>query len=84
MSYTDPDLQKIFEEWTTIEEAAEIVQRDRTVIRYWVETGKIACYPIGRRIRVVNIEEVKMYSEEVAMRKPGAGKRKVDNEAKTK
>lgn len=56
-----------FEGWTTIEEAAEIVGRGNSTIRYWVEQGFISSYSIGRKVRVVNIEEVKAYSE----RNPG-------------
>ena len=58
-------LDNPFEGWVTIKEAGEIVNRDHTTIRYWVETGKITCYRIGTgAVRVVNVEEVREYSEQ--------------------
>ena len=52
-----------FEGWTTMDEAAKIVERDHSTIRYWADNGKIACYRIGNsRVRVVNVDEVKEYS----------------------
>ena len=52
------------EGWVTLNEAGEIVNRDISTIRYWVKSGKISCYRIGSSvIRIVNVEEVKRYSE---------------------
>jgi excisionase family DNA binding protein len=74
MSDSTPSNNNPFVGWTTLEEAAEMIGRDRSTVRYWAEHGKIACYPVGRRVRVVNIQEVKTYSEEVSQRKPGSGR----------
>jgi hypothetical protein len=75
MTKTPQTRENPFTGWTTIEEAADIIDRDRSVIRYWADIGKIECYPVGRKMSLVNIEEVKAYSATVK-RKPGAGKRK--------
>lgn len=49
--------------WVTLKEAGEIVNRDISTIRYWVNNNKLACYRIGTSsVRIVNIEEVKEYS----------------------
>jgi hypothetical protein len=47
-----------FEGWTTIEDAARITGRNRVTIQNWARRGLIACYPVGPKIEVVNIEEV--------------------------
>lgn len=53
-----------FEGWVTVKQASDIVNRNHATIRYWIDTGKIISYPIGEKgLRVVNIEEVKRYSE---------------------
>ncbi len=73
-----------FEGWTTLEEASEMIGRDRSTVRYWAETGKISCFSVGRRVRVVNISEVKTYSKEISQRKPGAGRyRKTQTQSKS-
>jgi len=52
-----------FEGWVTFKEAGEIVNRNHSTVRYWVETGKITAHQIGNSgLRVVNIDEVKEYS----------------------
>lgn len=56
-------LDNPFEGWTTIEEAAEIVDRDKKTVRTWADKGLIASYRVGRKMRVVNIEEVKTIAE---------------------
>jgi excisionase family DNA binding protein len=49
--------------WTTIDEAAKIVERDHSTVRHWANGGKISCYRVGNTtIRLVNIDEVKAYS----------------------
>ena len=49
--------------WVTLKEAGEIVNRDISTIRYWVNNNKLACYRIGTSsVRIVNVEEVKEYS----------------------
>ncbi len=75
MSKPEQTIENPFAGWTTIEEAADMINRDRSVIRYWADIGKIACFPVGRKMSLVNIDEVKAYSATVR-RKPGAGKRK--------
>ena len=50
--------------WTTIEDAASMVGRDHSLVRKWANDGVIASYPVGRKVRVVNIEEVKAYDQE--------------------
>ncbi|MFN8376455.1 MAG: helix-turn-helix domain-containing protein [Anaerolineae bacterium] len=58
-----------FEGWTTIEEAARLVNRKRSTVLYWIETGKVACFPIGPKVRVVKIDEIRQYSENFSSRK---------------
>lgn len=55
-----------FEGWTTIEEAAEMVGRENSTVRGWADKGWITCFSVGRKVRLVNIEEVRNYSENVA------------------
>lgn len=53
-----------FEGWVTIEEAAKTVDRPTETVRRWANDGKIEAFNIGESwIRVVNVEEVRMYSE---------------------
>lgn len=52
-----------FEGWTTIEEAAEIVGRQKATLHYWAKHGSIEAHYVGRKVRLVNIEEVKAYAE---------------------
>lgn len=53
-----------FEGWVTLEEAGRIVNRDHSTIRFWADNNRIAAFRIGNsRVRVVNIEQVKQYSE---------------------
>jgi excisionase family DNA binding protein len=59
-----------FEGWTTIEEAAEIVGRDNSTVRSWADRGLITCYAVGRKVRVVEVAEVKRYSDKITRRKP--------------
>ncbi len=56
-----------FAGWTTIEDAAAMVGRDHSLIRKWANDGSIASYPVGRKVRVVNIEEVKAYDQQRRM-----------------
>jgi excisionase family DNA binding protein len=53
-----------FEGWTTIEEAAEIIGRSKVTVRRWVDRGFIPAYPIGRKVRAVNLEQVRAYAAE--------------------
>lgn len=50
-----------FAGWTTIEDAAAMVGRDHSLLRKWANDGLIAAYPVGRKVRLVNIEEVKAF-----------------------
>jgi hypothetical protein len=52
-----------FDGWTTIEEAALIIRRDKTLIRYWANRGYITSWSVGRKVRLVNLEEVRAYSQ---------------------
>lgn len=55
------------EGWVTLNEAGKIVNRDMSTIRYWADNDKIRSYRIGNSgIRIVNVEEVKAYSEYAA------------------
>lgn len=56
-------LSNPFEGWTTLQDAAEIVGRDDTVVRYWALQGFITAYVVGKNTRLVNIEEVKAYAQ---------------------
>lgn len=69
-------LDNPFKDWVTLEEAAEIVGHNRSTIQYWASNGKITCYPVGRRVKVVNIEEVKSYAADPDLRKSLRGKTK--------
>lgn len=61
-----------FEGWTTIEEAAEIIKRQNTTVHYWARNGSIRCYRVGRKVKLVNIDEVKDY----AAQNPGLSQRR--------
>ena len=63
LGMTTEALDNPFEGWTTIQEAADILGRDQSTIRYWADNGKVACYSVGRKVRVVNLNEVKNYAE---------------------
>jgi excisionase family DNA binding protein len=53
-----------FEGWVTIEEAAKKVDRPTETVRRWANDGKIEAFNIGESwIRVVNVEEVRRFSE---------------------
>lgn len=51
-----------FEGWTNIEEAAKLVGRHKATVRHWADQGFITSYPLGKKGRVVNIEEIKAYA----------------------
>jgi hypothetical protein len=48
--------------WTTIQDAAEKIGRDPTVVRYWANQGYITAYTIGKNTRIVRLEEVIEYA----------------------
>ena len=51
-----------FEGWVTLEEAAEIVGRDKTTVRDWANRGKVRSYMVGKRVRVVSVEEIQRFA----------------------
>jgi len=63
MQSTAKVLDNPFEGWTTVEDAADIVGRSKQTLYSWVKAGKISCYSVGKRMRVVNIEEVREFSQ---------------------
>lgn len=64
MSQTTETKPNPFAGWTTIEDAASMVGRDHSMLRKWANNGLIAAYPVGRKVRLVNIEEVKAFDQE--------------------
>ena len=64
-------LENPVEGWVTMKEAGKIVNRETATIRYWANTGKIASFNVGSSpIRIVNVEQVKEYSEKHSYRLP--------------
>ncbi len=70
MQVTAKVLDNPFEGWTTIEEAAQLIGREKVTIRGWANKGWISCFYVGRKVRVVNIEEVREFSEKHSPPKP--------------
>ena len=62
MTQTTTPTDNPFDGWTTIEDAALSMGLQNTTIRRWANAGRIRSYPIGRRTRVVNIEEVRNFA----------------------
>jgi len=62
-----------FEGWTVLEEAASLVGRDYKTIRSWANNGFITCYRVGQKIRLVNVEEVRRFSNNRAHYPPRRG-----------
>lgn len=63
-------LNNPFEGWTTIEEAAELIGREKTTIRGWANKGWIRCFSVGRKVRLVNLDEAREFSEKHSRQKP--------------
>jgi hypothetical protein len=63
MQATARVLDNPFEGWTTIEEAAQLIGREKATIRGWANKGWVSCFYVGRKVRVVNIDEVREFSE---------------------
>lgn len=63
MQVTAKILDNPFEGWTTIEEIADMIGRDKTTVHSWAKRGLISCFQVGRKMRVVNIEEVREFAE---------------------
>ncbi|GEM_PF-2645879 len=55
--------------WTTIDEVAKIINRDHSTVRGWADKGWIISFYVGRKVRLVRIDEVKAFNER-AVRKP--------------
>lgn len=70
MQATARVLDNPFKGWTTIEEAAQLIGREKTTIRHWANKGWISCFYVGRKVRVVNIEEVREFAENHSWAKP--------------
>jgi predicted site-specific integrase-resolvase len=56
-------IENPFEGWTTVEDAAGLIGRSKHTLYSWVKTGKITCFSVGKKIMVVNIEEVRNYAQ---------------------
>ena len=63
MSKTEQETNP-FVNWVTLDEAAKRIGFNITTVAYWADQGYIKAFPIGNRIRVVNIEEVSAYAAE--------------------
>lgn len=74
MQTTARVLDNPFEGWTTIEEAAQIIGRRKTTIGYWANKGWVSCFSVGRRVKLVNIDEVREFAEQ----NPPVPRRSVD------
>jgi len=62
-------LEDFFTEWTTVKEAANLVNRTHSTLRRWIKSNKIRCYNLGpSEVRVVNIEEVRRVSDNTPRR----------------
>jgi len=70
MQVTARVLDSPFEGWTTIEEAAEIIGRNKRTVWGWATKGKISCFPVGKKMRVVNVEEVREFAEKYSPPRP--------------
>jgi excisionase family DNA binding protein len=71
MSAAEEVVKNPFEGWLTFKEAGERINRSHGTVRYWAETGKITCHPIGNSgLRLVHIDEVREYSENHSYRLP--------------
>lgn len=64
MQATARVLDNPFEGWTTIEEAAELIGRRKSTIGYWANKGWVSCFSVGRRVKLVNIDEVREFAEQ--------------------
>jgi excisionase family DNA binding protein len=49
--------------WTTIEEASAQLGRSKQTVHGWARSGKIRCYVVGRKMRLVNLAEVREFAE---------------------
>ncbi|GEM_PF-6604772 len=59
---TTDDAENPFVGWTTIEDAAILLGLQNTTVRRWANAGGVRNFQIGRRTRVVNVEEVRAYA----------------------
>ena len=66
----ESSLQNPFVGWTTLQEAARIIGRDKMTVRGWANKGWITTYPIGPKIRLANIDEVKAFAQRAPTPRP--------------
>lgn len=69
MSQVKDDTGNPFEGWVPVHEAAALIDRGTSTVWGWAMRGVIRSYQIGRRIHVVNIQEVREFEKNRA-RKP--------------
>jgi len=82
-SNTKDELANPIEGWVTMKEAGEIIDREAATVRYWAETGKIVSYHVGTsNIRIVNVAQVKEYSEKHSYRLPPEKRGRLRNKNK--
>lgn len=62
MNNSDQKLENPFADWVPLDEAAQNVGWSRSAVTYWADQGYIACFPVGQRIRLVNLDQVKEYA----------------------
>jgi hypothetical protein len=74
----DQEIENPFEGWAPLDEAAHIVGWSRSAVTYWADQGYIVSFPVGQRVRVVNLDEVKAYADERRRTKKHHPKRKFD------
>lgn len=70
-------LDNPFEGWTTIEDAAETIGRNKTTLYGWASKGWISCFTVGQKVKLVNLEEVREFAEKHSPPRP----RSVDKSA---
>lgn len=75
-AYTRPETRNLFSDWTSIEDAALVLNRDNSTVRRWADRGEIESIKIGRRVRLVRLSQVRKYSED------NPARQKLDREAK--
>ena len=63
-------LDNPFEGWTTIQEAADIIGRRKTTVASWANKGWVSCFPVGRKVKLVYVEEVRDFAENHSPPKP--------------
>jgi hypothetical protein len=64
MNNNDQALENPFSGWVPLDEASQVVGWSRSAVTYWADQGYIACHPVGQRVRLVNLDEVREYAAE--------------------